>query len=123
MTDIDTKERYLIELKIGGDLDNKKARSEKEALLEQYAILCNTLDRSTKVKIFFGTAYNRYGEGKARNQQRVKQFFADEELLIGRDFWNFICKMQSGYDIVINEYEKNAHFIIRALDSIKLTYL
>ncbi len=27
---------YLIELKIGGDLDNKKARSEKEALLEQY---------------------------------------------------------------------------------------
>lgn len=123
LTDIDTKERYLIELKIGGDLDNKKARSEKEALLEQYAILCNTLDRSTKVKIFFGTAYNRYGEGKARNQQRVKQFFADEELLIGRDFWNFICKMQSGYDIVINEYEKNAHFIIRALDSIKLTYL
>ncbi|GAB6046041.1 hypothetical protein JCM11957_16400 [Caminibacter profundus] len=25
---------YLIELKIGGDLDNKKARAEKEALFE-----------------------------------------------------------------------------------------
>lgn len=34
---------YLIELKIGGDLDNKKARSEKEALLEQYCILANAL--------------------------------------------------------------------------------
>ena len=34
---------YLIELKIGGDLDNKKARSEKEALLEQYCILTNNL--------------------------------------------------------------------------------
>lgn len=119
MTDLENNGRYLIELKIGGDLDNKKARSEKEALLEQYAILCNTLDRSTKVQIFFGTAYNRYGEGKGRNQQRVKQFFSDEELLIGRDFWNFICKMQSGYEIVIDEYEKNAHFIINALDSIK----
>lgn len=28
----DTNEHYLIELKIGGDLDNKKARSEKEAI-------------------------------------------------------------------------------------------
>lgn len=34
---------YLIELKIGGDLDNKKARSEKEAILEQFAILSNTI--------------------------------------------------------------------------------
>ena len=31
------KELYLMELKIY--LDNKKARSEKEAILEQYAIL------------------------------------------------------------------------------------
>ena len=37
---------YLIELKIGGDLDNKKARSEKEALLEQYCILANSIGDS-----------------------------------------------------------------------------
>jgi len=43
LLDRETGLHYLIELKIGGDLDNKKARSEKEALLEQYAILCNTL--------------------------------------------------------------------------------
>lgn len=59
----ETGEHYLIELKIGGDLDNKKARSEKEALLEQYCILANSLGTEEKIKIYFATAYNRYGEG------------------------------------------------------------
>jgi len=35
LIDRETNHHYLIELKIGGDLDNKKARSEKEAILEQ----------------------------------------------------------------------------------------
>ena len=43
LLDKETGMHYLIELKIGGDLDNKKARSEKEALLEQYCILTNRL--------------------------------------------------------------------------------
>ena len=113
----------MIELKIGGDLDNKKARSEKEAILEQFAILSNTLPKNRTIKIFFATAYNRFGEGKPWNQSRVKQFFADDELLIGRDFWNFICKSNKGYDIVLNEYRKNAFLIKNALKSIKETYL
>ena len=61
LIDNETGMHYLIELKIGGDLDNKKARSEKEALLEQYCILTNKLGED-KVKILFATAYNRYGE-------------------------------------------------------------
>ena len=114
---------YLIELKIGGDLDNKKARSEKEALLEQYYILSNNLGNSDNVKIFFATAYNRYGEGNDWRQGRVKQFFAEDELLISKDFWNFVCKSDRGYDVVIDEYRKNAHFIVDALSSIKAKYL
>ena len=114
---------YLIELKIGGDLDNKKARSEKEALLEQYCILANTLGREDKVKICFATAYNRYGEGKPWTQGRVLQFFAKDELLISADFWNLICKSDKGYEIVLDEYRKNAHFIIEALAKIKKAYL
>ena len=61
LKDEDTGRHYLIELKIGGDLDNKKARAEKEALLEQYAILVNTLGTPEKVSIRFATAYNRFG--------------------------------------------------------------
>lgn len=123
LTDEETGMHYLIELKIGGDLDNKKARSEKEALLEQYCILTNELGDEEKVKILFATAYNRYGEGMPWTQGRVLQFFSKEELCISADFWNLVCKSEKGYDIVIDEYKKNAHFINEALDRIKDVYL
>lgn len=121
--DEETGNHYLIELKIGGDLDNKKARAEKEAILEQYAILSNKIGNSSKVAIYFATAYNRYGEDKPWKQGRVKQFFGDDELLIGKDFWNFICKSENGYKYVLESYRENAHYIKEALDKIKKKYL
>lgn len=114
---------HLIELKMGGDLDNKKALSEKRALLERFAIVSNILGDSTTVKLHFATAYNCYGEGKEWKQERVLQFFAKEELLISRDFWNFICKSGQGYEIVLDEYKTNAHYIVSALNDIKRAYL
>lgn len=121
--DTETNTHYLIELKIGGDLDNKKARSEKEALLEQYCLLSNRLGQNANIQLCFATAYNRYGEGKPWTQGRVKQFFAKEELLISADFWNLICKDPQGYNIVIDEYQKNASVIVEALNDIKNAYL
>lgn len=123
IVDETTNRHYLIELKIGGDLDNKKARSEKEALLEQYCILSNRLGSSKDVKIMFATAYNRYGEGRVWRQGRVMQFFAPEELCIGKDFWNFVCKRKDGYDIVLSQYREDAHLIVAALNDIKDCYL
>lgn len=122
LIDKETGMHYLIELKIGGDLDNKKARSEKEALLEQYCILTNRLGEDN-VRILFATAYNRYGEGNAWTQGRVRQFFCEDELCISRAFWNMVCKSDRGYDIVIDEYRQNAHYINEALDKIKNAYL
>ena len=123
LKDPETGMHYLIELKIGGDLDNKKARSEKEALLEQYCILANSLGSEDNIKICFATAYNRYGEGKPWTQGRVRQFFAEEELLISSNFWNLICKSERGYEIILDEYKKNAHLIIDCLARIKNAYL
>lgn len=123
LKDPETGMHYLIELKIGGDLDNKKARSEKEALLEQYCILANTLGSEDNIKICFATAYNRYGEGNPWKQSRVRQFFADDELLISSKFWNLVCKSDKGYDIVLDEYQRNAHLIVEALAKIKKAYL
>ena len=123
LTDRDTGDRYLVELKIGGDLDNKKARSEKEALLEQFAILSNTLPRETIIRIFFATAYNRFGEGRPWNQGRVRQFFAAEELLISANFWNFVCKRDDGAALVMAAYRENAHLIRDALAAIRHAYL
>jgi hypothetical protein len=121
--DRNTNTHHLIELKIGGDLDNKKARSEKEAIFEQFAILTNSLDENAKIKCHFATAYNRFGENKEWKQTRVLQFFAKEELLIGKDFWNFVCCSEKGYGIVIDEYKKSAHLITTALENIKKEYL
>lgn len=123
LKDEDTNKHYLIELKIGGDLDNKKARSEKEAIFEQYSILANTLDKDAEIYCYFATAYNRFGEDKPWAQGRVRQFFSEEELMIGKDFWNFVCKTDRGYEIVLDEYKKNSHLIVNALDKIKETYL
>lgn len=123
LLDEETGMYYLIELKIGGDLDNKKARSEKEALLEQYCILTNALGSQERVRIYFATAYNRYGEGRPWIQGRVRQFFADEELLISNAFWNMVCKSEDGYRIVLDEYRRSAHHIVSALELIKHRYL
>jgi len=123
LIDKKTGDNHLIELKIGGDLDNKKARSEKEALLEQFVILSNTLSKDEAIKLHFATAYNRYGEGKKWKQERVRQFFADDELLIGKDFWDFVCKSKDGYEIVLSAYKEKAGLIKNCLESIKKTYL
>ena len=123
LIDEESNSHYLIELKIGGDLDNKKARAEKEAILEQFAILSNTLPMNSNIKCFFATAYNRYGENKEWKQERVKQFFAKDELLIGKDFWNFICKDDKGYGIILDAYTKNSHLIKNSLETIKINYL
>lgn len=114
---------YLVELKIGGDLDNKKARSEKEAILEQFAILSNSVEKTSKIECKFATAYNRFWEWNEWKQERVKQFFSKEELLIWKDFWNFICKDEHGFDTVIEAYEESAGMIRNALEDIKNMYL
>lgn len=116
----DTSQKFLVELKIGGDLDNKKARSEKEALLEQYVILRNSdeIKPNDKVKIFFCTAYNKYGEDEKWTQERVRQFFSDNEIKIGKDFWNFFCNSPDGYEVVKSSYLKHAHYLRDALKKI-----
>jgi len=111
---------HIIELKAGGDLDIKKAEVEKRALLEQYFILKNTT--SSQVRLHFGTAYNKFGEGKPWNQERVLRFFAKEELLVGKDFWNFVCKDEEGFEIVIKTYNQNINILNDAISEIKEVY-
>ena len=105
-------------------MDNKKARAEKSALLEEYFLLKNQLrdDPEAKVFLYFGTAYNKFGEGKEWKQERVRQFFAEEELLIGTDYWNFVCNSTEGFEIVFGQYQKSAIKIRNALTKIKGMY-
>jgi hypothetical protein len=81
------------------------------------------LKKEEEIKVFFATAYNRFGENKPWNQQRVKQFFANDELLIGKDFWNFICGLDDGYKIVLSAYRESSVLIKKSLENIKRSYL
>lgn len=119
-----TNEHFLIELKAGGDLDNKKSKTEKIALLQQYFILKNSLPEVNEknIKVYLATAYNSYGEGNYWKQDRVRQFFSDDELLIGRDYWNFICDDYDGFEIVFEQYRKSCLHIKKTLLNIKNLY-
>ena len=118
-----TKEHYVIELKAGGDLDNKKAKSEKIELLKEYFILKNELVGTDEtVRIFFATAYNKDGEENEWKQERVKQFFAADELLIGKNYWNFVCDDNNGFDIIYDQYKISSQYILSAIEVIKKMY-
>jgi hypothetical protein len=52
-----------------------------------------------------------------------RQFFAEDELHVGADFWNFICQSPKGYNWVLDEYRNNAHLIVGSLEAIKKLYL
>lgn len=121
--DASNGKHYLLELKAGGDLDNKKSKAEKIALLQQYFLLKNSLIGTNEtIEIFFATAYNKFGEGNQWKQERVQQFFADEELLIGKDYWNFCCGSQHGFDIVFQQYKESAYKLREAFERIKNLY-
>ena len=117
-----SKKHFLIELKAGGDLDNKKAKAEKIALLNEYFILKNSLNSDEEINIYFATAYNKFGEGKQWKQERVRQYFADEELMIGKDYWNFVFRDENGFDVVLDQYRKSVPHIKNALNRIKKLY-
>lgn len=120
--DKEKKRHYLIELKAGGDLDNKKAKAEKIALLNEYFILKNSLGNDEEISIFLATAYNKFGESNPWKQERVRQYFADEELLIGKNYWNFVCKDDNGFNIVLDQYRLSADYIRKAIIGIKNLY-
>lgn len=118
-----SNEHYIIELKAGGDLDNKKAIAEKKEVLTEYFLLKNKLGDGAKVKIYFATAYNKDGEGNTWKQPSVRNCFADEELLIGKDYWNFVCNDMDGYTVVADQYAKSAHYLTDAVQKIKEIYI
>ncbi len=123
LTNRTSQHHYLIELKIGGDLDSKKAKIEKRDLLLRYITLVNSLPPDTPVTVYFATAYNRYGDNKPWPQPSVRRYFADSELLIGRDFWNFVTDSNDGYEMVLESYQRHSVMIRKALETIRVAYL
>lgn len=120
--DENSKTHYLLELKAGGDLDIKKAKSEKLALLKEYFMLKNKISDDEKIVVKFATAYNKFGEGKEWRQASVERYFSKDELLIGKDYWNFVCNDENGFDIVFDQYKQSSIYIKESLKRIRELY-
>lgn len=104
---------YIIEIKLGGNLDSKKLPSEFNALEQFY--LKNKAIFIPQKNIFYclGTVYiepdvamklHTYFNNHYSNSQYL--------LLLQEDFWNFICGgHKNGFSIVKEAYNKNIYKI------------
>lgn len=43
-------------------------------------------------------------------------------MLIGKDYWNFVCDDADGFNIVFEQYKKSAEYIKDTLERIKELY-
>lgn len=106
----------IIELKTGGDLDKGKAKSQREELFEIFALVASNFKKeiSTKkinINTYFATMYNKDSitEGvDIWKSTTVKKNFLPEEMLIGKDFWNFICEDINAYEEIIESFFSNS---------------
>lgn len=112
--DATTNTHYVVEVKAGGDLDNKKARSEKQELLKEYFLRKNISLPNDKVRICLGIAYNKYGDRMPWTQNSVLSMFSSDELLIGSEYWNLVTGNPSGYDAFMRCWDASCAPILRS---------
>ncbi|MCD7775392.1 MAG: TdeIII family type II restriction endonuclease [Clostridiales bacterium] len=107
----DGKNWNILELKAGGDLDSSNAPSNVEKLLTLYVDM-----GIENCKVYFGTLYNKDGEGKTWTGAVKKHMAYPEMFLIGKNFWEKILpdKISFGdfeniYKSALEEIDLNKH--------------
>lgn len=75
----------ILELKAGGDLDSSNAPSNVEKLLTIYTAM-----GIENAKVYFGTLYNKDGEGNTWTGAVKKHMCYPDMFLIGKSFWEKI---------------------------------
>jgi len=91
----------ILELKAGGDLDSSNAPSNVEKLLTIYVGL-----NMPNAKAYFGTLYNKDGEGRTWTGAVKKHMSYPEMFLIGKNFWNKILPVGISYEMFEEIYKE-----------------
>lgn len=91
----------ILELKAGGDLDSSNAPSNVEKLLTIYVGL-----NMPNAKAYFGTLYNKDGEGRTWTGAVKKHMAYPEMFLIGKNFWNKILPDGISYEMFEEIYKE-----------------
>ena len=117
----------IIECKSGGDLDKGKSVSQRREILELYAILASKYKEGIRngtvnINIFFATLYNKtdlFSGAENWKSASVTKNFVKEELLIGKDFWNYICDDKNAYIEIIKLYGKYSTITQQAINNLR----
>jgi len=116
---------YLIEIKLGGELDNKKAKSEAEALQDRKeALIENKL--ASNVETYLGVITLTKGEDSSENwvMGRVSEGFDRSEVLVERELFDFVSNDTDVFDFIKDEIQP---FVMQewktVKEKIKSTYL
>lgn len=101
LTFFDGTDWNILELKAGGDLDSSNAPSNVEKLLTIYVGL-----NMPNAKAYFGTLYNKDGEGRTWTGAVKKHMSYPEMFLIGKNFWNKILPDGISYEMFEEIYKE-----------------
>jgi hypothetical protein len=116
---------YLIEIKLGGELDNKKAKSEADALKERKEVLVDN-KISSDVETYLGIITLSKGEPSPNDwvMGRVELGFTRNEVLVERELFDFVSNDTEIFDFIKNEIQPYAmHEWKLVKETIKKTYL
>jgi hypothetical protein len=91
----------ILELKAGGDLDSSNAPSNVEKLLTIYVDM-----GIENCKAYFGTLYNKDGEGNTWKGAVKKHMNYPEMFLIGKNFWEKILPNGISFEEFENLYKE-----------------
>ena len=83
----------VIELKSGGNLDSKKEPAERRNLDKLKLIISKK--KKKQAQFYFATAY-KSGKGAI--------VFSEDELLLGENFWEFICDDKDSYNYILKSF-------------------
>lgn len=97
----DGQDWNILELKAGGDLDSSNAPSNVEKLLTIYVGL-----NMPNSKAYFGTLYNKDGEGRTWNGAVKKHMAYPEMFLIGKNFWEKILPEGVSFEMFEDIYKE-----------------
>ncbi len=91
----------ILELKAGGDLDSSNAPSNVEKLLTIYTAM-----GIENAKVYFGTLYNKDGEGNTWKGAVKKHLRYPDMFLIGKDFWEKILPEGISFETFTKLYKE-----------------
>lgn len=85
-------------------------------------MLKNITSSEQKILIYFATAYNKFGENNSWHQANAERFFSKDELLVGKDYCNFVCNDENGFNIVFDQYKTSSQYIKASLTRTRNKY-